>query len=91
MGPYRLVLVHLAPGLLFATGCGVDHGSGGPGGGTFAISTTVRLSTWSGMPIPRRRPPLVVPDDGSVATCVSTTPLLPGATAATDIYVRAMP
>jgi Tol biopolymer transport system component len=43
MRPYRLMLAHLALGLVFATGCGVDHGSGGPGGGggvAFTITTT---------------------------------------------------
>ena len=64
------MLVYRALGLVFAPGCGVDHGSGGSRGGTFAISTTVRPSTWSGMPILRRRPPLVVHDDGIVAACV---------------------
>ncbi len=43
MRPYRLMLVHLVLGLVFVTGCGVDHGSGGPGGVggvTLVISTT---------------------------------------------------
>lgn len=43
MRPYRLMLVSLALGLVFVTGCGVDHGSGGPSGGsgaTFAIPPT---------------------------------------------------
>ena len=43
MRPYQLMLVHLVLGLVFVTGCGVDHGSGGPGGVggvTLVISTT---------------------------------------------------
>jgi len=30
MRPYGLMLVCLAFGLVFVTGCGVDYGSGGP-------------------------------------------------------------
>lgn len=39
------MLVCLALGLVFATGCGVDHGSGGSGGasGTIAASTTANF------------------------------------------------
>jgi Tol biopolymer transport system component len=42
MKPYRLMLAHLALGLVFATGCGVGNDSGGPhgGGDTSATSTT---------------------------------------------------
>ncbi|MBK5282319.1 MAG: putative Ig domain-containing protein, partial [Nitrospiraceae bacterium] len=45
MKPYQQMLVHLVLSLVFVTGCGVDHGSGGPGGGgvggvTLVISTT---------------------------------------------------
>ena len=42
MRPYRLMLEHLAFGLVLAAGCGVDYGSGGSGGGgnTSTASTT---------------------------------------------------
>jgi hypothetical protein len=45
MGPYRLMLVCLALSLVFATGCGDDHGSGGPSGAgsTIAASTTANF------------------------------------------------
>jgi hypothetical protein len=35
--------------------------------------------------------PPVINDDGEVAAFVSTTPLMPGVAAASDIYVRVMP